>query len=136
MKSDCINQVLDNLLKDIKKLTKYIEVYERWVDLKNADGGISQFVRDNGFEKVAIYGVGHLGRNLCNELEYNSINVVYLIDRDKNVSYGNYPVYTLQDDLPEADVVIITPFMLFDEIAEILEERVTCPLLSLEDIIP
>lgn len=135
MKLNCTDQLLDNLLKEIEKLNKYLEIYERWIDSKNLDGGICRFIRDNEFEEIAIYGVGRFGRNLCNELECNNIKLAYLIDKNKNVSYRDYPVYTLQDELPKADVIIVTPVILFDEIADMLEEKMDCPILSLEDII-
>ena len=135
MKKGCAGQLIDSLSEDVRKLNKYLEIYERWIDLKNAGSGVCQFIRENGFERIAIYGAGRLGRSLCNDLKHEGIRPVYLIDQNKTVTYEDYPVYTLENELPEADVVIITPVRLYEEIAEMLEEKIFCPLLSLEDII-
>lgn len=135
MKLNCTDRILDSLMSDIKKLNKYLEIYERWVDLKNVDDGICQFIKKNGFKRIAVYGVGHMGRNLCNELKKGGIKPVYLIDRNKAMIYEDYPMYTVQDVLPESDLVVITPVIEYEEVAEILKEKLDCPLLSLEDII-
>lgn len=130
------NQVIERLLETIKKNNKIVDVYERWMRLETRSGGVYQFILDNGFRKVAIYGMGNLGRSLCDELSHNQVEVVYVIDKNKSINCSGYQCYTMQDELPEADVVIITPITYFEEISKELSKKLTCPLLSLDDIIP
>lgn len=129
------SQMVDRLLEIIDKNREITGLYERWMRLKTRSGGVFTFIRDNEFKKVAVYGMGTLGRSLCDELAYNGIEIVYIMDRDKNVRYREYPCYTMQDELPEADVIIITPITSFEEIQAGLAKQVDCPLLSLDDII-
>ena len=130
------NQVIERLLETITKNNKILNVYERWIKLKTRSGGVHQFIQDNGFRKVAVYGMGSLGRSLCDELSHNQVEVVYVIDKNININCGEYQCYTMQDEFPEVDVVIITPITYFEEIAKELSKKLSCPLLSLDDIIP
>ena len=43
-------------------------------------------------------------------------------------------VVTLDDDLKEVDAVVVTAITFFEEIAEKLEKKLECPIISLEDI--
>ncbi len=40
-----------------------------------------------------------------------------------------------EDELPDVDAVIVTAITFFDEIEEKLTEKISCPVLSLEDIL-
>ena len=44
-------------------------------------------------------------------------------------------VYSLEDELPDTDVIVVTPYASFKEIKEILEEKVSCPIVSLEEVV-
>ena len=41
----------------------------------------------------------------------------------------------MDDDLENVDAIVVTAITFFDEIAEKLEEKVNCPVISLEDIL-
>lgn len=49
--------------------------------------------------------------------------------------YGKFPVIALDDKIPDADVVIVTPTFDYIEIRKILNEKVKCQIVSLEDVI-
>ena len=130
------NQIIDNLLEKIQKKDQIIELYERWIKTSNINGGIAEFISNNKFKRVAIYGMSSLGRSLYTELRKHGIEIAYVIDRRKNVLCEGCTVYTLQDDLPNVDLIIVTAITYYDEIASMLGERIDCALLSLEDIVP
>lgn len=128
--------MIDSLLERIEKQNKIIELYERWIKSLSMGDKICEFIQKNMFKKIAVYGMGSLGRSLCSELVRYGIEIVYIIDKNKNISFNEYPSYTLQDKLPDADLIIITPITYYDEIVDELERKVDCALLSLEDIVP
>ena len=45
------------------------------------------------------------------------------------------PILTIEDELPEVDVVVVTAVFYYDQIAEGLLNRIECPVVSLEDIL-
>lgn len=130
------NQVIDSLLERIEKQNKIIGLYEKWIKSLSMGDEICEFIQKNMFKKVAVYGMGSLGRSLCSELKRQKIDIAYVIDKNVNISCNEFPSYTLQDKLPDVDLIIITPITYYDEIMAELEGKVNCTLLSLEDIVP
>ena len=95
-----------------------------------------QYFEDMGYHHIAIYGMAELANRLCEELEGSSVRVDYGIDRDIACTIGRMDtVYFPEDDLPETDVIVVTPYSSFDVIKGILEKKVNCPIVSLEDVV-
>lgn len=132
---DARDQIIEGILAENKKFNQIIKVYERWMKLKNDNSGVFAFIRDSGFERVVVYGLGSLGRSLCGELCAQNIDVPYVMDRRKGIPCG-YPLYAIEDDLPDADLIIVTAISAYEEVREKLSKKMCCPILSLDDIIP
>lgn len=39
------------------------------------------------------------------------------------------------DTLPDVDAIIVTAFFFFDEIEQELEDKIDCPIISIEDVV-
>lgn len=130
------NNKINELIEIIRKDNEILKLYERWLLLKDVAGGVYKFLNDNDFKRVAVYGMGSLGRSVCSELMCHNIEVAYVIEQNPNRRNGDYIFYTMQDDLPSIDVIIVTPITHYDEIAEELAKKVNCTILSLDDVIP
>ena len=87
------------------------------------------------FRSVAIYGMKELGERLYDELENSGIEVCYIIDKNADSIYADVDVITPDDDLKPVDVIVVTAIYYFDEIEEMLSEKVDYPVISLEDIL-
>ena len=73
---------------------------------------------------------------LSEELSGSSICIDYGIDRDICCSIARIDKsFFPYDDLPETDAIIVTPYSSFESIKTILEEKVNCPIISLEEVI-
>lgn len=84
---------------------------------------------------IAVYGMAELGRYLISELRTSAINIRYGIDRRAEILKAEVPILTIEDELPEVDVVVVTAVFYYDQIAEGLLNRIECPVVSLEDIL-
>ena len=42
---------------------------------------------------------------------------------------------TMEDELPTVDAVVVTAVFYFDQIASELQEKVECPIVSVEDVL-
>ena len=62
------------------------------------------------------------GKNLATYFEKKGYNI-----------YSEIQVKSLEDDLDEVDVIVVTAISFFDEIEFELEKRVDCPIVSIED---
>ena len=117
------------------KFLRMFGVLNHWMQLREEHKDTIHFLKTNGYNHIAIYGVGHLGKHLIKELDKSEIHIDYLIDRKVEEVKENIKIYKPEDTLPETDAIVVTVIMEFDEIADMLEKKVRCQLLSLEDVI-
>ena len=96
---------------------------------------IETYLLGKGIKKVAIYGMKELGEILYDELKDSSVEVAYAIDRDAEYIFSDIEVVSPEDDLKEVDAVIVTAIHYYSEIADILEKKMNCPVLCIEDVI-
>ncbi len=128
-----------NELKKARELaSKHLDLYmlmNDWVYVKQHGRNLADFFERNSYKKIAIYGMNYVGKTLVQELEGTSIDVVAGIDKAASGTVGNVKVYTPDNFSAEVDAVVVTPITYFDDIADMMETKVTCPILSIEDII-
>lgn len=104
----------------------------QWVRVKQEGKNLSSYFEKQGYKKIAIYGMSYAGETLVNELKDSGIRVEYGIDQKKGI-YSYVDVLSADQPLPEVDAVVVTAITFFNEIEEILKEKVTCPVISLQD---
>ena len=80
----------------------------RWVELLLDHGVISAFFSNNGLNRISVYGYGKLGKLLIRELEDEGICVEYIIDQCAHKKDFPKKAYSLEDELPPIDVVVVT----------------------------
>lgn len=126
--------------KDVRNYRDYSDKHlqlflmmNQWVKSKQENKSIAEYLEKNGYVKVAIYGMSYAGETLVNELAGSNIKVEYGID--KNAVGASIEVVSPEDELDEVDAVIVTAVTFFEEIEELLMGKMTCPILSLEDIL-
>lgn len=117
-----------------KHLALFVLMNE-WVKMKQEGKCIDKYFENNGYRSIAIYGMSYVGERLLDELKGSSVDVKYAIDRNADSIYGEIAVYSPEDALPEADVIVVTAVYFFDEIYDFLQEKVNCPIVSFEDIL-
>lgn len=116
---------------------------KRWFELKCENKPLSPYFERNGYTRIAIYGMSDLGTYLLKELADSPVRVLYGIDRQAEKAAGKLaagrwaglPIRKPEDTLPEADAIIVTAVYFFSEIDEQLRQKVTCPVISLEDVL-
>lgn len=121
--------------KSADKYHKLFIMMNHWVNCKLDNKNIGNYLKENGYKDIAIYGVGCVGETLVEELRDSDIHIAYGIDRSANIIHSNIDVYTLDEDLTCVDVVIVTAVTYYDEIKRELERKVNCPIISLDDIL-
>lgn len=119
----------------IDKFKNYFDLTNEWIRLKNQGIRLEKFFMDNGWSEIAIYGMGELGNRLAEELKNSSITVKYAIDRKTGMTHPEIEVLELGDTLPPVDVIVITPFFMYDVIEEELMDLVSYSIVSIEDVI-
>lgn len=119
----------------LAKNQKTQEYLSDFLALKQKNKSIIKFLKDNGINKIAIYGYQYLGQRLLAELENSDIQVCYVIDRDHSFLNIKVPLKYIDDVLDPVDAIIVTPIFEFYDIKKNLENLLETQVISIEDII-
>lgn len=117
-----------------KHLALYL-MMNQWVKVKQEGKNLASYFEKNGYRKIAIYGMNYVGETLLEELRGSEIQVEYGIDKNGEGLYSEIDIVTPDDSLDEVDAIVVTAITFFDEIEEKLSQKVSCPIISLEDIL-
>ena len=107
----------------------------QWVKVKQEGKKLSEYFEQNGYKKIAVYGMSYAGETLVDELRNTGVDIVYGIDKNASSIYADMDIVSIDADLDEVDAVVVTAITFFDEIEEALSQKLDCPIISLEDIL-
>lgn len=117
------------------KLHALYMAYDQWLQLRQEGKTLVEYFKREGYQTIAIYGMKELGKRLYEELNGSGIKVAYCIDKNADSIYADVDVVTPDEELEPVDVIVVTAIYYFDEIEEMLGEKVDYPVISLEDIL-
>lgn len=111
----------DRMEKKLGVAMLNMESLEQWVLIEHEGDNLSKLISEMGYHKIGIFGYGVLGRLLYRLLDRDLVEVKCIIDRSfqKNGSFQ----MTLDSDLPEVDVIIITSAFYYEEIRREIERK-------------
>lgn len=124
------------LQEKANKLQDDYWLLNHWLEVKNEGGSAASYFMEKGYRHIAIYGMAELGNRLMEDLTGSPICVDYGIDRNICCSIGRISeIYYPEDDLPETQAIVVTPYAAFEAIRKTLEAKVDCPIISLEEVV-
>ena len=112
----------------VNKFEMLFNLVERWLTLHEEGKTIPQILAGRGIHTISIYGLGKIGK-------HSEVTVLYMLDRARTGICDGIPVKKAEEELPEVDAVIVTAVYEYDEIEKMLADRVSCPVISLEEIL-
>ncbi|WP_051635387.1 glycoside hydrolase family 99-like domain-containing protein [Selenomonas sp. ND2010] len=119
-----------SLRHSLDRYRSYWRVLDLWVGMLEKSDTPLTYLKKAGYDSVAVYGYGMLGKHLVFQLQKKGFDVKYVIDRQIERKADGIPLYTLQENLPKVDVVIVTVLYDYDNIASEIKK------ISDVDIIP
>lgn len=134
-----VEKMTEKSENNIKQLSnKHLALFlmmNQWVKVKQEGKNLSAYFEKNGYKKIAIYGMSYAGETLVDELKETEVQIAYAIDKNANSIYSDINIITMDDNLEDVDAIVVTAITFFDEIEEQLQSKVSCPIISLEDIL-
>lgn len=130
-----VTQSCEKLEKSNIRLHGYYDLLIKWMDLKHHNQSLEQYFVQEGINRIAIYGMGELGMQLLLELKDSKIKIDYAVDQNAENTVEGVTVYKPDDSLEEVDAVVVTPIFAFDSIKDTMETKVSCRIISLEDVV-
>ncbi len=135
-----LERKIHNIVINHSKEGYYYEMYQllkKWDGVGNTR--IVNWLKCKQYERVAIYGMGDLGRKLHRDLEMSEICVVYTMDQYAGSMTATVPIVqsNLFLTMPIVDVIIVTVIQSFEAVKKDLISR-GCDankIISLQNII-
>lgn len=121
--------------KEREKFYLMFRFMDDWMNEKIKGNKIEEYLLKRNYRTIAIYGMSYVGQTLINELEGSEICIKYGIDRDSEVYWDTFAIVDPQEVTDNVDAVIVTAISFFDEVKRTLQDKVNCPIISLEEII-
>ncbi|MBD5509232.1 MAG: hypothetical protein HDR05_14670 [Lachnospiraceae bacterium] len=126
-------------IKEMKEVRAKVHglymAYDRWLRIRQEGKTLVEYFTRNGYKTVAVYGMKELGERLCDELKGSEVTVKYAIDKKADSIYADVDVVTPDDEMAPVDIIVVTAIYYFDEIEEMMSQKVECPIISLEDVL-
>lgn len=119
----------------VDKYQMWYNLMERWLTLHEEGKTIPRILKERGISTIALYGLGKIGKHVAWELKDSEVTILYAIDRIVSGMYDEIPVKKVDESFPIVDAVIVTAVYDFEEIEEMLKNRIDCPVISLEEIL-
>lgn len=117
------------------RFQKMFSAYHAWIGLQNKGISIADYLQAKNIKTVAVYAAGHLGKSLFCHLQREGIRMEYFIDINADFLEAEAPIYKLNQELPEADMVIISLVDYEDGLQEILAEKTGAAVLGINDLL-
>lgn len=136
--SNSLNEILalkkenDFWAKKCARYEGYWRALDAWLFLKEDGVSVAGLLRERGIQRIAIYGMGMLGKHLLEELRGTEIQVEYFVDKMPKIYSPGIRTYAPGEDLPETEAIISTRAYEFSYIRSELEQRGHKNIISLE----
>lgn len=123
--------------EEAEKFQASFMLLKDWISMKQRGVSVSTVLKTKGYQNVIIYGMGHIGYCLVDELIGSDINVLYSIDKVFSGNYRGNEIKKLSqiEVIEDADVIIVTPFFCINQIEEVLKNKTKADIISIEEII-
>lgn len=128
-------KTINQKAEKVDKFKGYYNMLNQWLAIKQEGKSLEKYFTDNGYKTIAIYGMGEMGNRLYDELKGTSVTVKYAVDKNAASTYSELDVIDPEDDYEEVDAIVVSAIFAFDEIEEMLSDKVDFPVVSLEDVV-
>lgn len=119
----------------LAKFEDYFAVTNKWLKNRNQGISVAEYFRKNEFSRIAIYGMGEIGKRLYEELHLEGIEIEFVLDRRAQRLDSNLKICNIEDEIPPVDVIVITPTFDYDAIEQTLREKTNCRIVSIRDVV-
>lgn len=133
-KSD--DDVVKSLRADKDRYYNESVMFDKWLNKKSQKESLTDYFSSRNYNRIAIYGFGAMGKHLLNEINNDdTVQCVYIIDRNAEMINVQTPVYRPEEDLEPVDLIVVSTIHIYDEIYEFLNAKGEYRVMSLKQII-
>lgn len=122
----------------VLKFKSQFYMLNRWLQLEQQGKNIAEYLEDNGYHKIAIYGMGSMGERIIDDLKKTKVEIAFGIDEKADARLSEEcSIYSLEDCVDKnADVIVVSAIFAYQDIKAKIEScGIQIPIISLEDVI-
>lgn len=120
----------------MERHSHFYRMLSDWMELILSGNSLADSLRKMGMESAAIYGAGKHGYFLYQDLKNAGFNILFFIDRNKMVQAPDgKKVYLPTEEIPQADIIIVSTYLEFDDIVQSLKGKSYAKIMSLKDLL-
>lgn len=121
--------------KHADSFSEFYTLMQQWVKVYQSGHTLEHYFEKNHYKKIAVYGMSEMGYMVLKELQDTAVEVAYCIDRNADNVFAEIDVRRPDAELPQVDVVVVAVVQFYDEVKENLEKKLSCPIVSLSDVV-
>lgn len=129
------DRAVNRQMAELSKFKYFNVLNSRWLHNIMRGRRIEDYLLRNNFRRVAVYGLGELGRLVCEELKNSEVEVQYIIDRNEKKQYEGIEVVRLSEKMAPVDGIIVTVGEGYGNIEDSIKRVVDYTVLPLEKIL-
>lgn len=126
---------LEKLSKRYLKFKEYFDILNKWMVIREKGRNLESYFKEHRLYRIAIYGMGVMGKHLLSDLSGSSVCVVYGIDKYADNIHVGIPMKNIDESFEDIDAVVVTATFEFEEIRDIIKQQCACPVISLRKIV-
>jgi FlaA1/EpsC-like NDP-sugar epimerase len=128
--------MLASQYKSNERINVLNNVMTNWCMAFTEGTAIGVWLVEHNYKRIAIYGMGISGEILFKQLSSNKeINVVCGIDRNKDIKISGLEMYSIENEIPQVDIVVVTAVYSFEQIKADIEMKCKCKVISLDYLV-
>ena len=121
------------LQKDVNKYKEYSRVLGRIACIDNIRERIDTYTKDNGINSIAVYGMGEISKVIMSCIQKD--HVKYAIDKNHARVNSLYPIYGIEEKLPDVDLIIVSLPTIFNEVYMDLRKITKTKIISIDALL-
>lgn len=133
--SKILNKAIYQKNSKIEKFKSYYDMLNQWIIIKQNGKSLEEYFIKNNYKKIAIYGMGEMGKRLYDDLKNTNIEIKYAVDKNATAIYSDLNIINVEDNFEIVDVIIITAIFDFKQIFNDIKNKCNFDIISLEDVI-
>lgn len=108
-----------------------------WMSNREQGKNIGDYLLEKGIKKAGIYGYGILGRHLIDELQKSNIEILWIMDKNKNKTIDTIPFVNVETNkkIEHPEIVIVASIKYYEEIERMLISEGYMNVRGIEEIV-
>lgn len=106
---------------------------QKMATMDNLNIRIKSYLDNQNINKIAVYGIGDVGKTFLTKLPEKSVD--FLIDKKPDRVKSTYKVYGTESELPKIDLIIVCLPMLFPLVYQELRKITDANIVSLDQVL-